>query len=184
LLPPWICDRKLFCHSSNNGNDNDTIKSYKYTILDHKTLFTDTQLDDITTTYNAHLLDEYSVVWQPIRPDPSESSQYTIYTTVCNRINYIESLLNKVTSLFQLNKPVLYKLTRSLRSLQNQYQLLSLHMEWKHHYTNDQLLSIYSEHGVAPLHMFMPCRKTIFDLEELPDLLKVISLLQVLGKQI
>ncbi len=92
-------------------------------------------------------------------------------------------------------------LIQSLRSIQDQYQLLSLHMELRNVYTDDSVNGrmgydspIHSERGdsnpeyrfgITPLYMFAPMIKhSIFDLEELPDLFILVSYCKFWGDKL
>jgi hypothetical protein len=147
--------------------------------------------DNLQTDFVNNNNNNTRVTWKPL--DLLHGSKtYSLYVTMVNRIDYIERLIRKLRSSngadpsneFHSRDPrsSCASLVGALRTLQDQYQLLSLHMELKNQYSNCELTESYGNeygnearyhfnYGVSPIQMYPPLIETsVFDLEELPDL--------------
>jgi hypothetical protein len=128
--------------------------------------------------------------WKPL-DIVQGSRQYSLYVTLVNRIGYIDRLIQTLNSrsndpvpplVYSGNNSNVHLLVGALRTIQDQYQLLSLHMELKNQYSNSELVESYGNeygdesryhynYGISPIQLYPPLIETsVFDLEELPDL--------------
>ena len=89
-------------------------------------------------------------LWAPVN---SFGDDYGIYNSTVNRIDYIENLVELVRKL-KLDQET--AVVRALRSIQDRFQLLSLHMELQHQYKDSELVQVYGRNSVSPWKMYMP----------------------------
>jgi hypothetical protein len=114
-------------------------------------------------------------IWCPLKiKTKTTTADHSIYFSIVNKMDYLERLIERFS-----NAPS--HVIRALRSIQDQYHLLSLHMEMKSQYSNNEVMKRPTSSGAAttsaplpllsPYEMYRPSTKsTIFDMEELPDL--------------
>jgi hypothetical protein len=126
---------------------------------------------------------------------------YRLYVTVANRLDYLERLICRLESAGNetdetgqslSDSEAFRNLILSLRSFQDRYQLISLHMELKNQYLDHELFAevdifegnrrykrddperctqdLHFDYTISPFSMFPPTERSVFDLEEVPDL--------------
>jgi hypothetical protein len=106
---------------------------------------------------------EESFVWCPVKFKENMGDTYSIFYTMVNKMDYLERLIKRID-----NSPI--ALVKSLRGMQDRYQVLTLHMEMKNQYDNFNLMRRPNDDMLSPLEMFLPGESMIFDMRELPDL--------------
>jgi len=102
--------------------------------------------------------------WCPIKFSDGDPDEYSIYYSCVNRIDYYERLL----AFEGLPKSII----KSVRSLQDRYQALTLHMEMKHQYGNRSIRKKVSNDlvSMSPFEIYKPGIQHSFGIGELPDL--------------
>jgi hypothetical protein len=118
--------------------------------------------------------DDSPMVWCPVRVPGGQRHKYGIYYTLANRIDYIERLREYSGGTYG-------PAYADLLELQDQYQLLSLHMELKGTFTNQELLRVDPETGVCPLELYWPDESVPFTRSHLPDLRHQVTYLRYWG---
>lgn len=103
------------------------------------------------------------MVWCPLRVPDGQRERYGIYYTLANRIDYIERLIQYTGGTYG-------PAYQDLLELQDRYQLLSLHMELKGCYSNQELLAVDPASGLCPLELYWPDETVPFTRAHLPDL--------------
>ena len=117
---------------------------------------------------------EDGFVWFPIGLTEGIPS-YSAYYTVVNTLDFLYRLQ-------EVSENVPNNVMQALVQIMDRYQLLSLHMEEKKHYMNEQLATVYHESEVSPLDIFYPTDDVIFNLYELPDLYTHVMYCDIWGK--
>jgi hypothetical protein len=109
-------------------------------------------------------------VWSPVvLKDKLPGHSY--YYTCLNRMDYVKKVLSRWKS--DLPSTVV----QALLELQDQYQLLTIHMELKNSYANREL-------DEGPVHVFRPSEEMAFSEEQLPDLFVQIFYCEFWGDRI
>ncbi len=102
-------------------------------------------------------------VWRPLVIKEG-LPEYSIYYSIVNRVDYLERLcLERPSTLDEK----WHQVEKSLRAVQDRYQLLMIHMTLKNHFKNKQLTEGVP---ISPLAMFSPGDNLEFSINELPDL--------------
>lgn len=126
-----------------------------------RTDLSDAEFSDLHSSYY-HADPNHTYTWMPIRfTDPSK--RHRLYATIVNRIDYLERLL----TLLDASSPVW--MTQMILEVQDRYQLLSIFMERKGMYSDEELL-VDSESTPSPSKVLYPHQDKVFSVEELPDL--------------
>lgn len=131
--------------------------------------------------HHSYYKESRSFVWFPENVHDN-LSDYAIYYTLVNKMDYLECLLQEA---LRIRTDVSVSVRKRIVEIQDSLQLLSLHMELHRQYTNDE---IYSDEdcpsGCSPLSVFLPGPDKIFTLEELPDLILPIFYCKIWGTQL
>lgn len=114
-------------------------------------------------------------VWCPVGVSEF-NPDYSAYYTIVNTLDYLYNL-SCISDHFAPNE-----VKHAIVEVQDRYQLLSLHMEEKKHYKDDQITKVYAKNEISPLDMFYPNVDLVFTVGEIPDLYTHVMYCDIWGK--